>query len=190
MAAGERRLTALPGRQPEESCGRAGLLAGALHSYWQLWLATLAAALLTIPFAGTLRGAFELRLAPAPPGDLQIASSIAANNLRVVVVPLALAALRMGPEGRLRLLGDVLVGASLAANLALGGLALGAYGPRLLCYLPQWPLEWGALALAWSAWRRARRARIARRELLALGLGAAGLICVAAMLESYAVPQG
>jgi hypothetical protein len=74
-------------------------------------------------------------------------------------------------------------------NVALGGLALGAYGPRLVPYLPQWPLEWGGLALVLTGWRRARYQRRDLCELLLLSIGAASLICLAALLETYAVPQ-
>jgi hypothetical protein len=87
------------------------------------------------------------------------------------------------------IVGDVVVGASLAVNVALGGLALGAYGLALLRYLPQWPLEWGGLALALAGWRRARRGRGDPCELALLAIGAAMLLCLAALLETYAVPQ-
>jgi hypothetical protein len=164
-------------------------VASALQSYGLLWLGTLLAAIIAIPIAGPLRDAFGLRLVPAPTGTLTMAGLIAASNAREAALPLLLACLNLGARRSLRLAGDVLVGASLAVNVAHAGLALGAYGPELLGFLPQWPLEWGGLALGLTAWRRARRGRRDGCELVALAIAGALLICLAALLETYAVPQ-
>jgi hypothetical protein len=154
-----------------------------------LWLGTLLAALLAIPAAAQLRGVFGLRLVPASPGTMSMAELIAANNARAAALPLLLAATGLGRERWSRLIGDVIVGASLAVNVARGGLALGVYGLHLLRFLPQWPLEWGGLALGLTGWRRARRGHRDPLELVLLGVAAALLICLAALLETYAVPQ-
>lgn len=167
----------------------ARLSATVLGSYGLLWLGTLLAALLALPLAGQLRGVFAFRFALAPSGTASMAALIATNNLREAAIPLLFAALKTGGRRRPVILGDVVVGASLAVNVALGGLALGAYGIRLLPYLPQWPLEWGALALALTGWRRARNGRRDPCELALLAIATAILLCLAALIETYAVPQ-
>jgi hypothetical protein len=160
-----------------------------LESYCLLWLGTLLAAIIAIPIAGQLRGVFAFRFALAPPGTASMAALIAANNMREAAIPLMLAVIKIGTRRWLLIVGDVVVGTSLAVNVALGGLALGAYGLPLLPYLPQWPLEWGGLALALTGWRRARRGQRHPCELALLAIGAAMLLCLAALLETYAVPQ-
>jgi hypothetical protein len=160
-----------------------------LESYGLLWLGTLLAALLAIPIAGHLRGVFGYRFALARTGSASMAALIAANNVREAAIPLLFAALKIGPQRWLLIVGDVVVSASLAVNVALGGLALGVYGPGLIHYLPQWPLEWGGLALALAGWRRTRRGQRDPCELALLALGAAVLLCLAALIETYAVPQ-
>jgi hypothetical protein len=87
-------------------------------------------------------------------------------------------------------LGDVIVGGCFAGNVALGGLALGAYGPGLLLDLPHWPIEWAALAVALTGWRRARSGRRDLYELTLLAITCAILLCTAALIETYTVPQG
>jgi hypothetical protein len=186
MAAGERQLSAHATSRPQRS---PGLAATAFQTYCLLWLITLLAAIVALPLAAQLRGVYGLRLAPAPPGNASIAGLIAANNLREAAIPLLFAALTVDDRRWLALIGDAVVGASLTVNVALGGLALGAYGPALLRYLPQWPLEWGGLAFALTAWRRARAGRPDPCELTLLALGAAMLLCLAALVETYAVPQ-
>jgi hypothetical protein len=169
-----------------------GLLATALGTYALLWLGTLLAAGVALPFAGQLRGFFEYdSLGLAPAGSTSIAALILANNVREAMVPFLFAALRVRRRRRHAIvtLGDLVVGASLAANVALAGLALGTYGTRLLPYLPQWPLEWGGLALALTGWRRARTGRRDPCELVLLAIAAVILLCLAALLETYLVPQ-
>jgi hypothetical protein len=90
-----------------------------------------------------------------------------------------------------RRLGDLLVLALLAANAAPTGLALGAYGPGLLRYLPQLPLEWLGLALAAGSWLRVRRALEAEKRLLPSLLAVTGaLLGAALLLETFATPNG
>lgn len=189
MAASDRQLVAAPPDGGSRPRRRVGLAATTLESYGLLWLGTLLAAIVAIPLAGHLRGVFGFRLTLAPAGTAGMAALIAANNVREAAIPLLFAVLRVGRRRWLLIAGDVVVGASVAANVALGGLALGAYGLGLLRYLPQWPLEWGGLALALAAWRRARHGRPDPFELALLAIGAALLLCLAALLETYAVPQ-
>jgi hypothetical protein len=190
MAAGDRQLVLIRPQAESRPPRRARPAVTALESYGMLWLGTALAAILALPIAGQLRGVFGFRLAPAPAGSASMAALIAANNMREAAIPLLFAALTFGQRRWPLLVGDVVVGASLAANVALGGFALGAYGPGLLRYLPQWPLEWGGLAFALAAWRRARRGQRDPCELVLLAIGAATLLCLAALLETYAVPQG
>jgi hypothetical protein len=189
MAAGDRRLVPASATSSAHAQRRAGLATTALESYGLLWLGTLLAAIVAIPIAGEVRTFMGLRLTTAPSGSARMAGQLAADNLRAAAVPLLLAALSNGRRRWLPLVGDLVVSASLTVNVALGGLALGAYGPRLVPYLPQWPLEWGGLALALAGWRRARHGRRDACELLLLAIGAAIFICPAALLETYAVPQ-
>ena len=189
MAASDRQLVTVAPEASTLPPRRAGLTATMLESYCLLWLGTLLAAILAIPIAGHLRGVFGLRLTLAPTGTASMAALIAVNNVRAAAVPLLFAVIKIGTRRWLLIVGDVVVGASLAVNVALGGLALGAYGLGLLRYLPQWPLEWGGLALALAGWRRARRGQGDPCELALLAIGAAMLLCLAALLETYAVPQ-
>ncbi len=157
-----------------------------------LWLGTLLAAILAIPIAGQLRGVFALGFTLCPARQREHGGAD-----RHQQHPRGRRSRFCAPgsrDGRPRrrwplLVGDVVVAASLAVNVALGGLALGAYGFGLLRYLPQWPLEWGGLARALAGWRRARRGQRDPCELALLAIGAAILLCLAALLETYAVPQ-
>jgi hypothetical protein len=187
MGAGDGQLAAADGGDLRSR--QVGLAACVLCSYGLLWLGTLLAAVVAIPIAGAVRSFMGLRPTSAPPGSVAMAGLVAANNLRVAALPLLLAALSNGQRRWLSVFGDLVVSASLTVNVSLGGLALGAYGPHLLRYLPQWPLEWGGLALALTGWRRARRDQRDACELFLLAIGAALLICLAALLETYAVPQ-
>jgi hypothetical protein len=160
-----------------------------LGSYALLWAGTFLFALLAIPFAGPLREVFGLSGGLAAPGTTSIAVLTLTNNAREAMIPFLFAMLRVGARRWPVLLGDVVIAACFTADIALGGLALGTNGIRALPFLPQWPLEWGGLALALAAWRRARSGRRDPLELAFLAFGTAILLCVAALLETYTVPQ-
>jgi hypothetical protein len=191
MATSNRQLSTTPDRSTSHNQGRS-LPNTMLDSYALLWLVTLLSALLAIPIARQLRGYFfDFRLIPASGGSASMAACIFANNVREAMIPFLFAVLKVGPRRRRMVVavGDVVVTASLGANATLAGLALGSYGLGLASFLPQWPLEWGALALAFTAWRRARVGRQRPFELALLVFGTAILLCLAALLETYAVPQ-
>ena len=189
MATSNRQLIRVAPEATLRPPRRGGVPRTVLESYLVLWFGTLLAAVVAIPVAGQLREVFGLRLTLAPPGTTNMAALILANNMREAAIPLLFAALPLVHRRRPLLIGDVVIAATIAVNVALGGLALGAYGFHLLRYLPQWPLEWGGLALALAAWRRARRGRRDPVELVLLAIGSAILLCLAALLETYAVPQ-
>lgn len=190
MATSHRQLNAPPRARLSARFFEPGLPRCIISSYAILWAGTIVFALAALPVAGHLREALGYRLAPAPLGTTSIAALIAANNMREAAIPLLFAVLKIGGRRWLVMVGDVVVGASLAVNVALGGVALGSYGVGLLHFLPQWPLEWGGLALALAGWRRARSGRRDPCELALLAIATAILLCVAALVETYAVPQG
>ncbi len=181
MAASQRRLT--KPAAPRPSLGHT-----LLSSYVLLWAGTLLFAVLAMPFARPLHAFFGLRMTPAAPGTARMAVLIAANNVREAAIPMLFALLRTRRRWVLRL-GDAVVTGCLVANIALGGLALGTYGPALLGYLPHWPLEWAAFALSLTAWRRARRGERDVLELALLALFGVSLLAGAALIETYTVPQ-
>ena len=166
-----------------------GLARCILSSYAILWAVTILFALLAIPFGGPLHDIFGLSGDLATPGNARMAAVTLTNNAREAVIPFLFAVLRIGARRWPIVLGDVVIAACFSANLALGGLAFGTDGMRALVFLPQWPLEWGGLAVALVAWRRARSGHREPLELALLAIGAALLLCVAALLETYAVPQ-
>lgn len=180
MAASERRLT------PPAALARHGLARTVLSSYGLLWAGALLAAVLTLPLAGQLHGVHGLHLAPS--GGARMAAVIAVNNAREAAIPMLFSLLRVRRHWVI-VLGDFVVGGCLAANVALGGVALGTYGVGLLCYLPHWPLEWAAFALALTAWRRSRNGTRDPCELLLLALACASLLCAGALIETYTIPQ-
>jgi hypothetical protein len=160
-----------------------------LSSYAILWAGTILFALVALPLAGHLREVFGYRLLPARAGTAGMAALIAANNFREASIPLLFAVLKIRGRRWLVIVGDVVVGAALTVNVARAGLVIGSYGVGLLHFLPQWPLEWGGLAIALAAWRRARSGRRDPLELTLLAIATLTLLCGAALLETYAVPQ-
>jgi hypothetical protein len=185
MTTSERQLTsAMSFKRPDSSLSMI-----VLGSYALLWVGTLLAVLVAIPIAGYLRGGPAHPFPLATPGTPGMATFIAVNNVRAAAIPFLFAALKIGRRNWPVVLGDIVIGTSLTINVALGGLALGTYGTGLLSYLPQWPLEWGGLALALAGWRRARHGQREPFELLLLAIAAGIILCLAAIIETYAVPQ-
>jgi hypothetical protein len=133
----------------------------------------------------------DLRLSAAsnPPPDLGRVLALTAHNIPVVSWPLLLGAVG-APRSRLgRLLADWLVLACVAANVAPVGAALGAYGAALLPYIPQLPLEWGALAVGAGLWLQNRRRALSFRECIGRFAVVVCLLLCAAVMETAAVPH-
>jgi hypothetical protein len=164
-------------------------------AYTTAWLSTLACALLVALGGGAtqawLRRLIGARLDPAlnAPPALGHVLALAAHNLPIAAWPILLGVVGAHRSASGRRAADALVAAALIANTAPVGAALAAYGPPLLPYLPQLPLEWAALALGTSAWLIQRRGPLARSEGIALfGLTASVVLC-AALVETVAVPH-
>lgn len=179
-----------PERIEEQRLLKPGLARCIISSYATLWLSTVLFALIAIPFASPLRDLFGFHGGLATSGNAGMAAFITANNTREAAIPFLFAVLRVGARRWPIVLGDIVIAACLTTNMALGGLALGTDGMPALPYLPHWPLEWAGLALALTAWRRARMGRRDPCELALLAMTTAFLLCLAALLETYAVPQG
>jgi hypothetical protein len=153
-----------------------------------IWAATLLAAVLVavVPGAGALaRAAFALEPASASVGEY---AAIASNNLRLVVIPVALAALGLARSPAGRVVGDALVAATLIVNGALVGAVVGGYGLALLPSLVHLPLEWEAFAVAAAAWGIARGRDASQAEDMPIAAASAALVLLAAAVEVYATP--
>jgi len=164
-----------------------------LATYAALWGCTLTAAALVAVGAGAakVRSILALTLTPArnPPPTLAQILTLVAHNLPIAAWPLLLGVggTASSPLAR-RAADSLVVGCALANSLPVGA-ALGAYGTRLLPYIPQLPLEWAALAGGYCSWIRQRREPLnARQRLTWLALTAV-LVIGAAVTESAAVPH-
>jgi hypothetical protein len=81
---------------------------------------------------------------------------------------------------------DAVVLLAVLVNVALVGVAVGAYGGRMLvALLPHGPFEVCAYCIAANLFINARRRPIARREWLTAGLVCAGMLTLAAVLETF-----
>jgi hypothetical protein len=162
-------------------------------AYLAIWAATLLpAAAVALLARGPARELMGLALHPArnpPPGPGAVLS-LTAHNLPICGWPLLIGSLRVGDRPSWRALLDVTLAACALANILPVACALGAYGGALLPYMPQLPLEWGALAVGYGSWLLERRRALSRaRRLQLLGVLAA-LALAAGVLETYAVPHG
>jgi len=161
-------------------------------TYLVLWAVTLTAAAMTraLDLTGPVRGLLGARLSssatPAP--TLSEVAAFALHNLPVCGWPLLLPAAGATRSVRGTLIADALLAASITANVMLVGAALGAYGPRLLAYTPQLPVEWLALAAGAAGWFTYRTRRHRRTLLKAASLVLAAVLAAGA-LETYAIPH-
>lgn len=123
---------------------------------------------------------------PVLTGTAAELGALLATNLPPLAVPLLLAVAVAGQGRAWRTLGDLITAAVMLANAATVGAALGAWGARLLPYLPHLPFELAALACSCSAWwsRRSDPRPLGRLPLLVLCLA-----LLAAVLEVYATPH-
>ena len=88
----------------------------------------------------------------------------------------------------LQVAGELLLAGVIAANLAVVGAALGAYGTRMVrAVLPHGPVELAAFALAIALYLQGRHRAIAVRHLIATGAASLGLLAAAAVLEALVV---
>jgi len=164
-------------------------------AYAAAWLSTLACALLVAAAGGAaqawLRKLIGARFDPAlnAPPALGHVLALASHNLPITAWPILLGVVGAHRSAGSRLAADLLVVAALIANTALVGAALAAYGPPLLAYLPQLPIEWAALALGTSAWLIQRRRPLARSEGIALFALTGAVVLCAALVETVGVPH-
>lgn len=113
------------------------------------------------------------------------AVEIAAGNLRLAGTAL-LAAWVVQQRPAFRSVLDAALGGLAALNLALIGLALGAYGTHLLISVAaHGPLELGGFAGAGSAYLAARNRALTRRRLVVAGGISVALVSAAAVTETY-----
>lgn len=160
-----------------------------------LWLATCTGALV-VALGGrdvqqAVRGLLGLALAARgnPVPSAARAATIADHNISTSAWPLLLGPLGARGRGWSRALSDIVLAAWLLVNAVPVGAAVGAYGARILPYLPQLPLEWSGVAVGASAWLVERRRVLSVWERMAgTGTMAAALVC-AAVLETWAVPH-
>jgi hypothetical protein len=155
-----------------------------------IWIITLAPAVVVVAIPGLSRAMRNvLRFEPRPtPGTLHEVAHIASANGRVLGA-LLLAAVAVTMAGRLRPLLDATVLTMVAVNLALVGVALGAYRGTAIRWLPHLPFEWTALALAVTAYFRRRGGDAGFKPLVRDLPCAAALVVVAAAIETYLTPQ-
>jgi len=169
-----------------------GLASTVALTYLVLWAVTLAAATATraLDVTSPVRGLLGLRLSPTatPAPTPSGVAALALHNLPICGWPLLLPAAGATRSRWSTLAAHALLAGSLTANATLVGAALGAYGPRLLVYMPQLLVEWLALAAGAAGWLT-RRTRFDRRaRLMAASLVLAAVLAAAA-LETYAVPH-
>jgi hypothetical protein len=164
-------------------------------AYAAIWLSTLTSALVVAGLGrgvgARVRDLVGARLDPVGNGSrtLDRVLSLAAHNFPIVAWPLLLGVMGAHHNRLGRFSADVAVLASALVNTASTGAAIGAYGARLLPFIPQLPLEWAALALGVSAWLMQRRRALLVGEALGLLLLMAAMLLAAAVPETFMVPH-
>lgn len=170
-------------------------LRAALAVYAALWATTAMAAAavavapgLAAQARGTLRG-FGLDLHPHAATLHVLLVTRLARNMAIAAAPSEWAAIGAAQNRRWRHVVDAVLTATLLTDAGLVGVALGAYGARLLAWLPHLPLEWAALAVGVLPWLAARRGQRRRVDLLAPLAACFVLLLAAACIETWLTPH-
>lgn len=161
----------------------------AAHATAVLWITTFAVAVLTATVPGApaaLRDAFGFRLADHRGVSLADAATYFTTNLRVTTSILVAAWVR--PRCPAAALLDLTVAVMLAANVALVGAVLGAYGVAALPWLIHVPVEWAAVGVAVGGYAAARRRGIGLVGLAYSFFLAVVLLAAAASIETWWTP--
>lgn len=154
---------------------------------WALTLLAAAAVSAHAPLAAAVRAGLGFDLQPRA-GTAAEAVDIATTNLRVVG-GLVLAAVAVSASPAMRRVADPVVVLVCAANAALVGVAIGAYGGAAIRWLPHLPLEWAALASAVTLYCGARTSpRRPTAVVLHVVVGAVFVVAAAAV-EVFLTPQ-
>jgi hypothetical protein len=163
--------------------------------YAALWTVLVGAAALCVVVPGArgfVRAELALSLDGSGTRSAGMVAAIALHNVCIALWPAGPALLGLGHDRVTRRIVDVLLYASLIANGAIVGIALGACGPRLFPFVIQVPAEWLGLAAGAACWRAAARdptvGRRARGCAPVAALATAAIL-VAAVLEVYATPH-
>lgn len=182
-------LTQVPARRLSSELRRVWLSA-----YGAIWAATLVAAALVAvvgPLKSPVRHLLALRLpateTPAP--QLAQIVSLTTHNLPIAAWPLLLGVVGAHRSDLSRKIADTVLAGTIAVNVLPVGAALGAYGPVLLPYVPQLPLEWAALAVGASSWLLQRDRTLTITQALTVLAVTGALLLSAATVETLAVPQ-
>lgn len=154
--------------------------------YVALWAALVAgwAAASVLPgLDAGVRAHLDLEMADVSPPSIDVVAALAVHNASIALWPLAGIAIDLHNSRLARLL-DIFLAATLAGNAAIIGMALSAYGARLLPFLPHLPLELLGLALPAAAWAAGRRGASPAR-VGAIAWQTVGVLLLASVVEAY-----
>jgi hypothetical protein len=138
--------------------------------------------------------AFPFTGIPAEPAQ---AATIFAHNLRALVAVAAMLLIAQsnhresedepGPIARIvQRAGEALLGGAVAANVALFGASMGAYGIRMArAALPHGPLELAAYSLALALYLQGRHRRLPIRHAFAVMAVSVSALALAAVVETF-----
>lgn len=165
-----------------------------LLAYLGVWTLTLSGAFvvaLADPLHPVLGALLELKLDPAMTATPRMshALALAAHNIPICCWPLLLGLVGAHRSRRGRRVGDALVAVWLTVNVLGVGAAIGLYGPPLIPYIPQLPLEWAALAIGAGGWLSQRAHPLTVRGAVSLFAMAVVLLLAAGVIETFAVPH-
>jgi hypothetical protein len=186
MAAAELTTTARPVR------GLASVWASVYLAVWGATLLTAAVVVCAGPAARqevmSLLG-LRLQAAADPAPSAKRVAALAVHNIPIACWPVLLGVFAVGRKAWGRVFFDLLVACWLVANTAPVGAAFASYGTPLVGFVPQLPIEWAGLALGASGWVLQRRSPMTFRRGAGLAAACAGVMVVAAFVETVVPPH-
>jgi hypothetical protein len=191
------RITRTPAWQTHigVAAGRGIVAHAALIAATLIAAVALIAAVTRVAFAGQARGWLGYRF-PGVPARPDIAGLIFEHNLLALlgvlgVLLIAQIAARAsdgpGPVTRaVHVCAELSLAAGIAANTLLVGVAIGAYGLRMVrAVLPHGPIELAADALAIALYLHGRRRALPARQIARTIAASVALLALAAVLETF-----